>query len=92
MGIMMIILFVYNIVRDTKDTLVVNTYKKVGAECLSFLKLYGVTPAAILFMVLFVKLANIMEREKLFYAILTPFLIFFGVFGFIIYPALKAFI
>lgn len=90
MGIMMMcILFVYNIVRDTKDTLVVNAPGS-GAECLSFLKLYGVTPAAILFMVLFVKLANIMEREKLFYAILTPFLIFFGVFGFIIYPCTQS--
>ncbi|RZI46459.1 Npt1/Npt2 family nucleotide transporter [Candidatus Finniella inopinata] len=86
MGIMMMcILFVYNIVRDTKDTLVVNA-PGGGAECLSFLKLYGVTPSAILFMVLFVKLANIMERERLFYTILTPFLIFFGAFAFLIYP------
>ena len=86
MGIMMMcILFVYNIVRDTKDTLVVNA-PGGGAECLSFLKLYGVTPSAILFMVIFVKLANMMEREKLFYTILTPFLIFFGAFAFVIYP------
>ena len=86
MGIMMMcILFNYTILRDTKDTLVVNS-PGGGAECLSFLKLYGVTPAAILFMVLFVKLANVLTREKLFYTILVPFLAFFGLFGFLIYP------
>lgn len=86
MGIMMLcILFVYNILRDTKDTLVVNA-PAGGAESLSFLKLYGVTPSAILFMIVFVKLANLFEREKLFYTIVTPFLIFFGLFAFAIYP------
>ncbi|MDN3505054.1 MAG: Npt1/Npt2 family nucleotide transporter [Rhabdochlamydiaceae bacterium] len=87
MGIMMMcILFNYTILRDTKDTMLV-TAPGAGAECISFLKLYGVTPCAILFMVVFVKLANIFTREKLFYAVLTPFLIFFGAFAFIIYPA-----
>ncbi len=90
MGIMMMcILFNYTILRDTKDTLMVNA-PGGGAECLSFLKLYGVTPAAILFMIIFVKLANIFSRERLFYAILTPFLVFFGVFAFIIYPNKEA--
>jgi AAA family ATP:ADP antiporter len=86
MGLMMMcILFNYTILRDTKDTLVVNS-PGGGAECLSFLKLYGVTPAAILFMIIFMKLANVLNREKLFYAILVPFLAFFGLFGFVIYP------
>src|SRR3989344_2975043 len=82
MGLMMMcILFNYTILIDTKDTLMVNS-PGGGAECLSFLKLYGVTPAAILFMILFIKLANIFTRERLFYAVLTPFLIFFGAFAF----------
>jgi len=90
MGIMMMcILFNYTILRDTKDTLMVNA-PGGGAECLSFLKLYGVTPAAILFMILFIKLANVMSKERLFYAILTPFLVFFGVFAFLIYPNKEA--
>ncbi len=90
MGIMMMcILFNYTILRDTKDTLMVNA-PGGGAECLSFLKLYGVTPAAILFMIVFIKLANIFTREKLFYAILTPFLVFFGLFAFLIYPNKEA--
>jgi len=90
MGIMMMcILFNYTILRDTKDTLMVNA-PGGGAECLSFLKLYGVTPAAILFMIVFIKLANVFSRERLFYAILTPFLVFFGLFAFIIYPNKEA--
>lgn len=90
MGIMMMcILFNYTILRDTKDTLMVNA-PGGGAECLSFLKLYGVTPAAIIFMIIFMKLANVFTREKLFYAIITPFLLFFGVFAFLIYPNKEA--
>lgn len=90
MGLMMMcILFNYTILRDTKDTLVVNA-PAGGAESLSFLKLYGVTPSAILFMVIFVKLANILNKEKLFYAIVSPFLIFFALFAFVIYPNKEA--
>src|SRR5689334_19656745 len=75
MGLMMMcILFNYTILRDTKDTLMVNA-PGGGAECLSFLKLYGVTPAAILFMIVFIKLANIFSKERLFYMVLCPFLL-----------------
>jgi ATP:ADP antiporter, AAA family len=90
MGLMMMcILFNYTILRDTKDTLMV-TAPGGGAECLSFLKLYGVTPAAIIFMIVFIKLANVFSREKLFYAVVTPFLAFFAAFAFIIYPNKEA--
>ncbi len=90
MGIMMMcILFNYTILRDTKDTLMVNA-PGGGAECLSFLKLYGVTPAAIIFMIVFIKLANVFSRERLFYVIIAPFLVFFGFFAFLIYPNKEA--
>lgn len=87
MGLMMLcILFIYTLVRDLKDTLMVSKAVCGGAETLGFLKLYGVTPSAILFMIIFVKLANVLEREKLFYTIVTFFLSFFVVFGFVLYP------
>ncbi|MDR1391019.1 MAG: NTP/NDP exchange transporter [Holosporales bacterium] len=87
MGLMMLcILFIYTLVRDLKDTLMVSHATGGGAETLGFLKLYGVTPSAVLFMILFVKLANIFEREKLFYMIITFFLTFFVTFGFVLYP------
>jgi len=85
--IMFCILFNYTLLRDTKDTIVVNS---AGAGAISFLKLYCVTPAAILFVIFYAKLTNIMSRENVFYAVVTPFLIFFGAFAFIIYPNLEA--
>ncbi len=84
--IMFCILFNYTLLRDTKDTLVVNS---AGAGAISFLKLYCVTPAAILFVIIYAKLSNVLSRENVFYAVVTPFLIFFGAFAFIIYPHLN---
>ena len=87
MGLMMLcILFIYTLVRDLKDTLMVSKAVCGGAETLGFLKLYGVTPSAVIFMIIFVKLANIMDREKLFYTIVSFFLAFFVTFGFVLYP------
>lgn len=83
--IMSCILFNYTLLRDTKDSIVVNS---AGAGAISFLKLYCVTPAAILFVIFYAKLTNIMSRENVFYAVVTPFLIFFGAFAFLIYPNL----
>lgn len=85
--IMFCILFNYTLLRDTKDTIVVNS---AGAGAISFLKLYCVTPAAILFVIFYAKLTNILSRENVFYAVVAPFLIFFGAFAFIIYPNLEA--
>lgn len=85
--IMFCILFNYTLLRDTKDTIVVNS---AGAGAISFLKLYCVTPAAILFVLFYAKLTNILSRENVFYAVITPFLVFFGAFAFLIYPNLTA--
>lgn len=83
--IMFCLLFNYTVLRDTKDSLVVNT---AGAGAITFLKTYCVTPAAILFVILYAKLTNVLSRENVFYAVVVPFVIFFGAFGFIIYPNL----
>ncbi len=86
MGIMMFcILFIYTVLRDTKDAVLVNA-PGAGAECLAFAKGLGVTFAAILFMVLYTKAANIFKREGLFYVTALPFLLFFGLFPYAIYP------
>ncbi|MFT4552596.1 MAG: AAA family ATP:ADP antiporter [Chlamydiales bacterium] len=85
--IMFCLLFNYTILRDTKDTLVVNS---AGAGAITFLKLYCVTPAAILFVIIYAKLTNLLNRETVFYAVVTPFLVFFAAFAFVIYPNLEA--
>lgn len=84
MGLMMFfILFNYTILRDTKDTLVIGA---AGAESVNFLKFWGVTPASILFVILYAKLSNILSKENLFYACIVPFIVFFGAFALVIYP------
>lgn len=84
--IMFCILFNYTLLRDTKDTIIVDAAK--GSGLIPFIKLYCVTPAAILFVILYAKLTNFMKRENVFYAVVIPFLIFFGFFGYVIYPNL----
>lgn len=86
MGIMMFcILFVYTVLRDTKDAILVNA-PGAGAESLAFAKGIGVAASAILFMMLYTKAANLFNREGLFYVTAMPFLLFFGLYPYCIYP------
>lgn len=78
------ILFNYTILRDTKDTLVVTAAK--GSQVIPFLKFWGVLPCAVLFMLLYAKLSNKLSKTKLFYTSVIPFIIFFGLFGAVLYP------
>ena len=82
-GIMFAMIMNYTLLRNMKDVLVVNA---AGAGVITFLKTYCVTPAAILFFMLFVKLSNKFSRENLFYVIIIPFLAYFLIFGFVINP------
>lgn len=75
--------FNYTILRDTKDTLV-NTAS--GPETILFLKTWGVVPCAMIFMLLYAKMSNILSKEKLFYAAIAPFAIFFVLFVTVLYP------
>lgn len=75
--------FNYTILRDTKDTLVVTSS---GAETILFLKFWGVVPAAILFMLVYAKLSNVLSKEALFYTAIAPFLVFFALFVYVLYP------
>lgn len=89
MGLMMLfILFNYTLMRDTKDTMVVNAPGS-GSEVLAFIKLCGVLPAAVLFMLLYVKMANAMSSQKIFYTLITSFGVLFALFGFVLYPNLS---
>lgn len=81
-----LILFNYTVLRDTKDTLIV-TAPGGGAEVIPFLKFWGVLPGAVIFMLIYAKLSNKLSKPKLFYSAVTPFLIFFGLFAFVLYPA-----
>ncbi|NGX54774.1 MAG: ADP,ATP carrier protein 1 [Chlamydiae bacterium] len=77
--------FNYTILRDTKDTLIV-TAPGSGAEAIPFIKVWLVLPCAVLFMLIYSKLSNILSKKQLFFAIITPFLIYFALFATVLYP------
>lgn len=84
MALMMFaILFNYWAARTVKDSLIVS---HIGAEAISYIKLYMVLPSAILAMLFYSKLVNVMRPEKVFYTIITIFILFFGAFGLFLYP------
>jgi AAA family ATP:ADP antiporter len=77
--------FNYTILRDTKDALIV-TAPGSGAEAIPFLKVWGVLPVAILFMIVYAKLSNVLSKTKLFYTTITFFISFFALFALVLYP------
>jgi AAA family ATP:ADP antiporter len=82
--------FNYTILRDTKDTLIV-TAPGSGAEAIPFLKVWGVLPMAVIFMIIYAKLSNKLSKKALFNATVIPFLIFFALFATVFYPAREFF-
>jgi len=82
-GMNFFIVFVLCTTRDAKDTLIVTS---CGAEAISFLKLYGVLPAATLFMLYYSKLSTMLSKKQLFYVTAAPFFIFYILFDLVIYP------
>jgi AAA family ATP:ADP antiporter len=84
--LMFFINFNYTILRDTKDALII-TAPGSGAEAIPFLKVWGVLPVAILFMLIYAKLSNILSKPKLFYTTIASFLVFFALFKLVLYPA-----
>jgi AAA family ATP:ADP antiporter len=79
------ICFNYTILRNVKDAVVV-TAKSSGAEVIPFIKVWVLLPMAILVTLIFAKLSNRYSQEKVFYLIISSFLVFFGAFTFIFYP------
>ncbi|CAM9780054.1 unnamed protein product, partial [Ectocarpus fasciculatus] len=68
-----------------QDVLVV-TAPSSGAEVIPFLKTYVNLPGAVAFTVLYSKLCNSAEQERVFYTVIGFFLSFFAVFAAFLYP------
>ena len=81
--LMFLFIYMFTTVRDTKDTLVVSN---CGAEAIPFLKLYGVMPTAIIFIVMYSKMSEVLGKQGLFYATLIPFFVFYLIFAFVLFP------
>ncbi len=82
-AMMFCILLNYSMLRSIKDGFVVTA---IGPESISFLKTYAVLPMAVVAMVLYAKLCNMMSMQKVFYAVTSFFLAYFAFFAFFLYP------
>jgi AAA family ATP:ADP antiporter len=80
---MMCALYNFASLRSIKDSLIVSN---IGAESISFLKLWLVLPSAVIFTMIYLKMSNIFSLDKVFYVITSCFLIFFIVFCLFLYP------
>lgn len=83
--IFFLVSFDYHILRNLKDALVV-TAKSSGAEVIPFIKVWVMFPGALLLTFLFTRLSNRLTRERVFYVMLSVFLLYFFVFTFFVYP------
>ncbi len=84
--IMVLTLYVYSILRGTKDALIIS---ELGAELISTLKLYGVLPFAVLMMLCYTKMADYLSRVSSYHIINWFFVSFFVLFDLALYPNAK---
>lgn len=86
---MMIMLFLicfnYSVLRNVKEAIVI-TAKSSGAEVIPFIKVWVLLPMAILSTVIFTKLSNKFSQERVFYILISSFLVCFALFTFVFYP------
>lgn len=79
----LITIFVYSVLRGAKDTLLIPV---LGAEIISTVKLFGVFPSAVIFIIIYTKIANILSKEKLYYIMTSFFIIYFLAYAFVFFP------
>lgn len=95
-ALLFFILFVYTIVRDLKDTFLntktnmwVGADPKATADLISCIKLWFVLPFAFLAVIVFGWLVGKFGSKKTFYIIISFFMGFYTLFGFVFYPNLE---
>ncbi len=86
MGLMIfLVCFDYSILRNLKDAIVV-TAQASGAEVIPFIKVWVLLPMAILLTLVFARLSNRYSQERVFYIMISGFILFFAIFAFILFP------
>jgi AAA family ATP:ADP antiporter len=79
-------LYVYSILRGTKDALIIS---ELGAELISTLKLYGVLPCAVIMTLAYTKLADYFSRVTTYHILIWFFVSFFVIFDLFLYTNAK---
>jgi ATP:ADP antiporter, AAA family len=82
-SLMFCILCSQSFLRVLKDSVLIS---EVNVEIIAFIKLYFVLPIAWIFVVLYSKISNKLPYTKIYYYILSFFLVFFLLFAFFLYP------
>lgn len=83
LGMLFLICFNYSILRNLKDSLVITSS---GAEVIPFIKVWVMLPTAVLLTFLFTWLSNHFSQERVFYIMISLFLVLFALFAFVLYP------
>lgn len=86
-ALMFCVLFNQSVLRILKDSILI---AEVSAEITNFAKVYCVTPAAALFVVIYAKMANRLTFVEIFCYLMYFFLGFFIFFAWIIYPDINS--
>lgn len=73
----------YKILKASKDSLIVPS---IGAEAVNFIKFYLVVPSAVLFTMIYVKLANIFRFGQIYVGLGIFFMLYFAIFALGCYP------
>ncbi|MFA5249966.1 MAG: Npt1/Npt2 family nucleotide transporter [Parachlamydiales bacterium] len=80
-----LISFIYSLLRAAKDAIIV-TAPSSGAETIPFIKVWVLLPMALLVAYLFTRISNKHTTERVFYMMVSFFLLFFTLFLFVLYP------
>jgi ATP:ADP antiporter, AAA family len=78
-----LICFNYSILRNMKDSLVITAS---GAAVIPFIKVWVMLPTAVLLTFIFTRLCNRYSQERVFYIMISMFLVFYALFAFVLYP------
>ena len=81
-----LVTFIYNLLRPLKLTLICNATQGYSANTVAAIKLWGIVPGAFLLMYLYTKLSSRLNRDRVFYVMISLFISYFGVFLFLLYP------
>lgn len=87
-GLMFCVLFNQNVLRILKDSILIS---EISAEVTSFTKVYCVTPAAAIFVIIYAKMINHMTFDRIFYHLVAFFTGFYVIFAFVLYPNIDSF-
>ena len=87
-ALMFCVLFNQNVLRILKDSLLI---AEISVEVTSFIKVYCVTPAAALFVIIYAKLVNTYNFQQIYRYLLIVFVSYFVLFAFIIFPNIHYF-